>query len=59
MKAAEFQRWLAKLATLTAHQRESVERQLRGGDPRGATERLVEQLSGPVERCPHCGHVEV
>ncbi|GCB06833.1 IS1595 family transposase [Ralstonia sp. SET104] len=59
MKAAEFQRWLAKLATLTAHQRESVEQQLRCGDPRRATERLIAQLSGPVERCPHCGHAEV
>ncbi|HVK95169.1 MAG TPA: IS1595 family transposase, partial [Noviherbaspirillum sp.] len=41
MKTAEFQRWSAKLATLTAHQREAVEQQLRLGAPRQATERLI------------------
>ena len=59
MKTAEFQRWSAKLATLTAHQREAVEQQLRLGAPRQATERLIGQLRGPVERCPHCGHSEL
>lgn len=59
MKAAEFQRWVARLATLTAHQREAVEQQLRLGAPREATERLLGQLRGPLKNCPYCAHAEV